>query len=89
MFVQLGTQPTGLHPHHGIQLGVKVCLPAENFCGDLIFLEWYAGMVQGVVREVAQQLTKGFRAMQHLPADQTIDFRQNLVLRHPRPVTAV
>jgi hypothetical protein len=49
---QFGAKPPGLHPHHGIELRVKIGLPAKNFRRNLVFLNRHAGVLNRLLAEV-------------------------------------
>ena len=57
VFGELYAEASRLDANHGIKLGVEVIGAAEDFCGDLVFLDWRAGMVECMLCEVAEQLT--------------------------------
>lgn len=63
---EFGTQTTGLDTDHGVQLRIEVRLTPKYFSGDLVFLQWGAGMLEGVISKVAKQFTQGFRTVQGL-----------------------
>ncbi len=84
-------QPQLTHDH-GIELRIEIRLAAEDFCGDLVFLERRARMFQGVVGQVAKELAERFGSMQRLTVNKSINFRQDLgpqTASIPTPVTAM
>jgi hypothetical protein len=54
---ELCAQAASLDPDHGIDGRIEVRWAAELFCSDLIFLYRGAGVFDGVVSEIAQELT--------------------------------
>ena len=56
---KFGAEATGLDAHHGIDGRVEIRGAAELLCSNLVFLDWGAGVFDGVVSEIAQKLTEG------------------------------
>jgi len=66
-----------LYADHRVDLGIEIILPAKYFSGDLIFLEWGAGMIECVFSDITQKLAEGLRAVQDGAVGQLLDFSLN------------
>jgi hypothetical protein len=64
IFRELGAKSAGLDADHGIDGRVEIRRAAELFCSNLVFLQGGAGMLDRVVREIAQEFAQGFRAVE-------------------------
>jgi len=53
-----------LDTDHGIDGGIEVRRAAELLCSNLVLLDRGAGVFDGVVGEIAQELAQGFRAVE-------------------------
>src|SRR4029077_234236 len=58
---QFHAQTSRLNAYRGVALWIEAGRTAQNFGGDLILLEGYSGVIQGVFGQVSQQTAKGFR----------------------------
>jgi hypothetical protein len=56
VFQKLRAQATRLDTDHGVDRGIEVRGPAELLCRNLVFLYRYAGMLNRVLSEIAQEL---------------------------------
>src|ERR1700688_1969300 len=74
---EFGTQAPSLYADHRVDLGIEIILPAKYFSGDLIFLEWGAGMIECVFSDITQKLAEGLRAGQDGAVGQLLDFSLN------------
>ena len=61
---QLDAQSSGLHSDRGIALRIESSWTTQNLGRDLIFLERDAGVIEGVLRQIAEQFAEGFRAVE-------------------------
>src|SRR5207245_2613589 len=61
---QLHAQPSRLYTYGGVALRIEAGRPAQNFRGDLVFLQGGAGMIEGVFGEVMKEFAEGFGATQ-------------------------
>jgi hypothetical protein len=77
---QLKSQPPSLNSNGGISLWIEVARPAENFCGNLIFLQGYARPGENVVRQIAQQFTQRLRLPQGMAMSNSIDLLQTALI---------
>jgi hypothetical protein len=71
---QFRSEAARLNADHGVQLGVKAVLPAENFRGDLVLLEGGTGMIEGVQGNVTEKFAQGLGAVQNRTIHQSLDF---------------
>src|SRR5450631_814779 len=55
---ELDPQASGLHTDRGVTLGVKPNGAPQNLGGDLVFLKRYAGVVERMFGQVAEQFAK-------------------------------
>ena len=63
IFGEFHSQAASLHADRGIALGIEAGGAAQDFGGDLVFLEADAGVIEGVLSEVAEEFAQGFRAV--------------------------
>jgi len=83
VFGQLRAKATGLDPHHRIDMGVEIVLTAEHFCCNLVLLGGRAGVLPGMIREIAQKLAERLRAMKSVATEESFDLFELLGLfRH-------
>jgi hypothetical protein len=61
---QLHAQASCLHSDGRVALRIESSRPAQYLGRDLVFLEGHAGMIQRVLREIAEQLAQRFRPPQ-------------------------
>jgi len=73
IFRKFGAKTPGLHSNHGIQMGVEILVPPEDFCRNLIFLGGNAGVFCRVVGQIAQQLTERLRPVQGMTSQNSLD----------------
>ena len=57
-------------------MGIKIGRAAEDLSRDLIFLEGNSGMLQRVVRKIAQQLAKRLGTMERMAVHQPLDLNE-------------
>ncbi len=69
---ELYSQAPRLHADRGITLRIESGRSAQNFGGNLVFLQGDAGMIQGVFGEVAQQFAQRFGAVQAMTFNKLI-----------------
>src|SRR5580704_3999764 len=70
---QLGAQAPGLDTNHRVELRVEIGGASEDLGRDLEFFDGRAGMIDSMLRQVAEQFTKGLRTMQGVATDEPID----------------
>jgi hypothetical protein len=73
VFGQLGAETTSLDPNHGIDMGIEVLLAAENFRRNLVLLGGSAGMLQGMIGQIAEQLAERLRPVEGVTGKQFFD----------------
>jgi hypothetical protein len=78
-FPQFQSQAPGLNPHSGIRMWIEIGGAAENFCGDLVFLDRVAGMIECLFAKVSKQLAKGFRAVKDMTIHKSLYFLEALL----------
>ena len=64
IFQKLGAQAASLDTDHGIDRRVKIRGAAKLLCSNLVFLYGSAGVFDGVVSEITQELTQRLGTME-------------------------
>ena len=64
VFGKFYAQSPGLNANRGVTLGIESYGAAQNFGGNLVFLECDSGVIERVFREVPQQLAQRFGGVQ-------------------------
>jgi hypothetical protein len=77
---QLETQATGLHSNGGISLWIEVARPPEDLCRNLIFLQRYTRLGEGVVRQITKQFAERLSLAQGMATSDSIDLLQTAVI---------
>ena len=62
VFGQFHAQASGLDPYGGVALRIEANRTAEDLGGDLVLLKGDAGVIEGVLRKVAEEFAQGFGA---------------------------
>ena len=73
---EFGAQSSGLYAHEGIEMGVKIRRPAEDFCGDLIFLMRNSRMPDCMVGEITKQLAERLGSLEEMTVYQLLDLEK-------------
>jgi hypothetical protein len=64
ILAQLYPKPSGLNSDGGIALRIETRGASQHFGRNLVFLQSDAGVIEGVFREITEQLAEGFRAVE-------------------------
>jgi len=87
VFREFRSQAAGLDSNHRIQLRIKVRRAPKNLSCDLEFLDWYAGVIEGMLCQISEQFTEGLGTMQNMAADETLNLPEVLfVFGHRIPL---
>src|SRR5947207_2633652 len=76
---EFGTQTPCLHTNQGVQMRIKTGGAPEDLGRNLIFLQRNSRMLQRLVSQIAQQLTKRLRTMQGMAIHQPLDLGEELL----------
>ena len=86
VFGELGTKAAGLNANHRVNGGVEVRRATEFLGGDLILLQGYTGVIEGVASQIAQQSAERFRRVERMAVFEFLDLEEIPVsLRHRVP----
>jgi hypothetical protein len=79
VFGELGAQASGLDADHGIKLRIEIGGAPEDFGGDLEFFDGSAGVIHGMLSQIAEQFTEGLRTMQSMAGDEPINLLEKIL----------
>src|SRR6266568_3206940 len=80
VFEELRTQPPRLYSNQRVQVRIEIRGAAEDFGRDLIFLKRHSGILQRMVSQITQQLTKRLGTMQGMAVHQPLHLGEVLLL---------
>jgi hypothetical protein len=76
---KLGTQAAGLDANHRVKLRVEIGGTSKDFGSDLEFFNGRAGVIDGMLRQIAEQFAEGLRAMQSMAANEPVNLLEKMV----------
>jgi hypothetical protein len=84
---KLRAKASSLYTNHGVELRIEISGPPKDLGGNLELFNGRAGVLDGMLSQVAEQFAERFRAMKRMASYEPIDLLEELLpLSHRNPL---